>query len=88
MSDERGKVVVGISSSLAGLEALRFAIAEARRRQATLMAVRAWSCNNSGRARSLWEWERTARAGGSKVTRRMLREAITSLEKSPSRIDR
>ena len=36
------RVFVGISESLAGLQALRFAVAEARRRQATLHVVRAW----------------------------------------------
>jgi hypothetical protein len=40
VSAGRGKVVVGISPSLSGLEALRFAIAEARRRQVPLAAVR------------------------------------------------
>jgi nucleotide-binding universal stress UspA family protein len=35
-----GRVVLGVSQSLAGLEALRYAVAEARRRQTTLYAVR------------------------------------------------
>jgi nucleotide-binding universal stress UspA family protein len=36
------RVVVGVDDSLSGLEALRFAAAEARRRGVTLRAVRAW----------------------------------------------
>lgn len=57
MRGSRGKVVVGISSSLSGLEALRFAIAEAHRRQVPLAAVRVWSFRTSPRSRPGWEWE-------------------------------
>ena len=49
---------MGISPSLPGLEALRFAIAEARRRQVPLAAVRVWSFNAGVRSRPGWEWER------------------------------
>jgi nucleotide-binding universal stress UspA family protein len=58
MEDGRAKVVVGISLSLSGLEALRFGIAEARRRRAPLVAIRVWFFNQSVRARPTWEWER------------------------------
>jgi nucleotide-binding universal stress UspA family protein len=58
VSDSRGKVVVGISSSLSGLEALRFAITEAHRRQAPLAAVRVWSFRTGPRSRPGREWER------------------------------
>jgi nucleotide-binding universal stress UspA family protein len=37
-----GRVVVGVAESLAGLQALRSATAEARRRACSLLAVRAW----------------------------------------------
>ncbi|MEU8821735.1 universal stress protein [Actinoplanes sp. NPDC048796] len=47
---EQGKVIVGVSLSLAGLEALRFAVTEARRREAPLIAVRAWD------GQSTWAW--------------------------------
>ena len=40
MDDSR--VVVGVSNSLSGLQALRYAVGEARRRQSTVYAVRAW----------------------------------------------
>ena len=73
MSDDRGKVVVGISRSLSGLEALRFAVAEAQRRQATLAAVRVWSFNAGMRSsRPTWEWEQ-ALAG---EARRCITEAF------------
>ena len=42
-TDTRARVIVGVDESLAGLHALRCAVAEARRRQATLIAVRVWS---------------------------------------------
>jgi nucleotide-binding universal stress UspA family protein len=41
------RVVVGVDDSLAGLEALRFAVAEARRRGVTLRAIRAWRTGSS-----------------------------------------
>jgi nucleotide-binding universal stress UspA family protein len=43
----KSRVVVGVDDSLAGLEALRFAVAEARRRGATLRAIRAWRAGPS-----------------------------------------
>jgi nucleotide-binding universal stress UspA family protein len=42
MTQTRQAVVVGIDESLAGLAALRYAVAEARRRGCGLRAVRAW----------------------------------------------
>jgi nucleotide-binding universal stress UspA family protein len=39
------RIVVGVDPSLAGLRALRLAVAEARRRGAALHAVRAWNFN-------------------------------------------
>lgn len=50
-SKDTGRVVVGISNSLAGYEALRYAVAEARRRGATLIAVRAFRYSYYGGAR-------------------------------------
>jgi nucleotide-binding universal stress UspA family protein len=38
-----GRVVVGVEDTLAGLRALRVAVAEARRRDAALHALRAWT---------------------------------------------
>jgi len=44
------RVIVGISLSLAGLEALRYAVVEASRREVPLIAVRAWDYQSS------WAW--------------------------------
>lgn len=40
--DRPGRVIVGVDTSLSGLQALRVAVAEARRRRAPLHAVRTW----------------------------------------------
>jgi nucleotide-binding universal stress UspA family protein len=50
-----GRVVVGVEDSLAGLRALRVAVAEARRRGAALHALRAWTVSLS-RAGSPGVW--------------------------------
>jgi len=39
------RVFVGVSESLAGLQALRYAVAEARRRDSALHVVRSWQCS-------------------------------------------
>jgi nucleotide-binding universal stress UspA family protein len=44
---EAPRVVVGVDDSLAGLQALRYAATEARRRGAVLRAVRAWQLSPS-----------------------------------------
>jgi nucleotide-binding universal stress UspA family protein len=50
-----GRVVVGISASLSGLAALRFAVAESRRRGLTeVVAVRAWPDPQPGRRPPPW----------------------------------
>ena len=41
------RVIVGIEDSVTGLQALRHGVAEARRRQATVYALRAWSGGTS-----------------------------------------
>jgi nucleotide-binding universal stress UspA family protein len=42
------RVVVGVNDSLAGLQALRFAVAHARRFDVAVHAVRAWALNPPG----------------------------------------
>ncbi|GAA4472816.1 universal stress protein [Phytohabitans houttuyneae] len=42
-----GRVVVGVDLSLAGLRALRLAVAEAGRRGVAVHAVRVWNCDSS-----------------------------------------
>lgn len=51
-------VVVGVGRSLAGLQALRFGAAEARRRGCALHAVRAWLIAQSWRAVGVQVWRR------------------------------
>ena len=51
-----GTVIVGVSHSLPGLAALRFAVAEARRRGMPLHAVRAWPVPATTRAGSIVLW--------------------------------
>ncbi len=46
------RVVVGVGDSLASLEALRYAVSEARRRGALLVAVRAWLSKAHGLAKT------------------------------------
>ena len=53
-TDPRAQIVVGVSTSLSGLAALRFAVNEARRREITqITAVRAW-LDTSERRPSPW----------------------------------
>ncbi len=47
---------MGVSQSLPGLQALRFAVTEARRRGMALQAVRAWASPSSTRSRSTVLW--------------------------------
>ena len=70
------KVIVGVSPSLAGLEALRFAIAEARRREVPLWAVRAWMLDAGPRARNVWQWEATLSAEGRVLVEETFRLAV------------
>lgn len=70
------KVVVGISSSLSGLEALRFGIAEARRRRVPLVAVRVWQLYTGGRARPTWEFERAVAAEARRCISEAFRTAV------------
>jgi nucleotide-binding universal stress UspA family protein len=70
------KVIVGISPSLAGLEALRFGIAEARRRDVPLWAVRTWMLDAGPRARNVWQWEATLSAEGRILVDEVFRIAV------------
>lgn len=53
------RVVVGVSQSLAGLAALRYAVREARHRDAPLYAVRTWTLPSHwrGAAATVWQQE-------------------------------
>jgi nucleotide-binding universal stress UspA family protein len=51
-----GRVIVGVSDCLAGLQALRHAVAEARRRGTTLCAVRVWTVPYAGQGVGMRAW--------------------------------
>jgi nucleotide-binding universal stress UspA family protein len=53
-----GRVIVGVSPSMAGLEALRVAVAHARARGVPLRAVRAWQLSPSFAGAQLAQWSR------------------------------
>jgi nucleotide-binding universal stress UspA family protein len=58
--DERqdGRVIVGVSASIAGLQALRRAVEEARRRGVPLHAVRAWQLPSTWNGVDAAGWRR------------------------------
>ena len=58
MSSDNRRVVVGVSDSLAGLEALRFATSEARMRGASLIAIRTWAFRAGSREPGMQIWRR------------------------------
>jgi nucleotide-binding universal stress UspA family protein len=47
MRQSRGRVIVGVSESLAGLQALRFAVTAATTRECDLVAVRSWNYSSA-----------------------------------------
>jgi nucleotide-binding universal stress UspA family protein len=51
-----GRVIVGVNDCLAGLQALRCGVTEARRRGTALCAVRAWTVPYAGPAVGLRAW--------------------------------
>jgi nucleotide-binding universal stress UspA family protein len=57
MSEHRdARVVVGVSQSLAGLQALRYGVAEARHRRVPLHAVRAWRFDTAWHGPDVRRW--------------------------------
>lgn len=55
-AQRRSRVVVGVSRSLAGLQALRYGVAESRHRQVPLYAIRAWRFQAPWIGPDLREW--------------------------------
>ncbi|HEX6870761.1 MAG TPA: universal stress protein [Micromonosporaceae bacterium] len=56
LEQREARVVVGIAESLSGLQALRYAVQEARRRGLTLRAVRAWQFDVPWRGSDIDLW--------------------------------
>lgn len=63
----RPRVVVGVSDSLAGMQALRYAVSEARRRECGLTAVRAWQFQVPWRGSDVDRWRSDAEAAAEEV---------------------
>ncbi|NJC71309.1 universal stress protein [Planosporangium thailandense] len=55
-TQRRARVVVGVSQSLAGLQALRYGTAEARRRRVPVYAVRAWQVEPTWAGPDPWRY--------------------------------
>ncbi len=58
MAHRDARVVVGVTQSLAGLQALRYGVTEARRRRVPLHAVRAWRFDTAWRGPDVRRWRR------------------------------
>jgi hypothetical protein len=76
MNPRRPRVVVGVSPSPAGLEALRFAVHEAERRIAPLYVVRAWHFNASMRGPEERRWRNEMAAEAVRVVYEAFNDAM------------
>ena len=56
MVDRAGRVVLGVTDSMPGLAAVRWAVAEARLRGVPLCAVRTWRPVGGWRTPYIWQW--------------------------------
>jgi nucleotide-binding universal stress UspA family protein len=76
MSYQVKRIVVGVSDSLAGLEALRTAVAEARLRDAAVLAVRAWTFRAGSREPGVPRWRREIAAEAARTLTRAFAAAM------------
>lgn len=74
--DNPARVVVGVSWTLAGYEALRYAVARARESGLALVAVRAYRCPSSGYGA---EWHDAIRDDAAAAAKRAFDEALGGL---------
>lgn len=81
MSTQIKRVVVGVSESLAGLEALRVAVAEARLRDVELLGVRAWAFKAGAREPGVSRWRREV---SSEAVRTLTRAFSTAMGGPPA----
>src|SRR3978361_1781319 len=72
---EAGRVVVGIRDSLAGYQALRYAVAQARERQASLLVVRGFNGTSPGSA----PWDATLAEAPAGDVRAVVRQTCGGL---------
>jgi nucleotide-binding universal stress UspA family protein len=75
----RPRVIVGVDESMAGLRALRVAVEEARRRGASLHAVRAWTAPATWGGVGVPVWRQEMTAGAVEEIRRAFDEALGGL---------
>ena len=73
------RIVVGVDTSLAGLRALRLAVAEARRRGAVLHAVRTYDFNPVWDTSLLFWYEEMAQDAADTIVRARRGERIGTL---------
>jgi nucleotide-binding universal stress UspA family protein len=85
---DQSKVIVGISPSFAGLAAVRFAVAEARRREAPLFAVRAWRLRTGSRSRAMRVWETSMAAEAADLVAATFRQACGAVPSLPALVVR
>jgi nucleotide-binding universal stress UspA family protein len=70
------RVVVGVDGSLAGLQALRWAVDEARRRGAELCAVRAWQLRVAWQGAEVGQWRNEIRQEAAAGVRSAFEDAL------------
>jgi hypothetical protein len=70
---ESGRVVVGLSASLAGFAALRYAVSEARERGVGLLVVRTYRCSSGGLGA---QWSDAMRSEAGNEVHRIFEEAL------------
>ena len=74
-----GRVVVGVGESLAALQALRYAVAEARRRGSALRAVRVWQAGTPWHGYDVYQGRIGAGAAAESTIRRSFEQAMGGL---------
>lgn len=74
-----GHVVIGIDDTLSGLQALRWAVAEARARSRPLKAVRVWQPGPSGLYPTLQDQREEEASAAAQLVRRMFAETMGGL---------
>lgn len=75
----KARVVVGIDRSLAGLRALRWAVSEARRRDAEVYAVRAWRFAVAWQGAEVRQWRAEFEVDAAREIQAAFREALGGL---------
>jgi nucleotide-binding universal stress UspA family protein len=83
-STKEQRVIIGIEDSVTGLQALRHGVAEARRRRATVYALRAWSGGTSMQLGVPPSWRVELAAASAQLARQAF---VTALGGIPSEVE-